>query len=77
MFRFLPGSGAESRSRDGRRRRLAAGSSAQPAQHHHRGDPQTGPPHPHLPAQGAADPAVCHRLRVQTPRPQRPGNQNM
>lgn len=68
LLRFLPGSGAASDSRDGRGRRSAAGPSAQPAEHHQRGDSQTGPPHPHLPAQSAADPAVCHGLGVHHPR---------
>lgn len=73
--RLLSGGGAQSRGGDGPGRRPATGSPAQPAERDHRGDGQAGPPGPHLPAQGAADPAVCHRLGVKPPRPERPGNQ--
>lgn len=75
LCRLLSGGGAESRGADGPGRRPAAGPPAQPAERHHRGDGQAGPPRPHLPAQGAADPAVRHRLGVQPPRPERAGNQ--
>lgn len=75
LSRPLSGGSAESRGADRLGRCPAAGPPAQPAERHHRGDGQAGPPGPHLPAQGAADPAVRHRLGVQPPRPERPGNQ--
>ena len=73
VLRLLSGCSAEGGIRDGLGCGPAAGPPAQPAEHHQRGDPETGPPHPRLPAQSAADPAVCHSLRVHHLGPQGTG----
>lgn len=74
VLRLLLGSSEESDLQDRRGCRPAAGPPAQPAEHHPRCDPETRPPHPPPPTQGAADPAVCHRLSVRRAGPQGPGN---
>lgn len=76
VTRFLPSSRGESSGRDERGCCPAAGPPAQPAEHHQCGNPQTRPPHLHLPPQGAADPTVCHCLSVHHPGKQGPGNQH-
>lgn len=72
----MSGCSSEGGSRDRPGCCPAAGPSSQSAEHYKCGDPETGPPHPRLPAQSAADPSVCHSVRLHHFGPERTGNQN-
>lgn len=74
FLRFLFGGGPESGVGHRPGRSAASGPSAQPAEHPGRGDPQTGPPHPRVPAPSAAGAAVCDGLCVGRVRRQGAGN---